>query len=79
MALIININCKHYSTFGHCCHPEEKRFWIFKKECILVKNRVAVCDLQEKYPRPKGLPPPLPPRKCPMPRPIPERREQTWP
>lgn len=60
MSVIILINCKHYSTFGNCHHPKNKRFWIFKRACPLSENRNTVCNLQEKYPKPKGPPPPPP-------------------
>ncbi len=68
---IININCKHFETashkdvsYGKCLHPkQEKWLWIFKTKCLLMYDYQAVCDLQEKYPRPKGLPPVPPPCK----------------
>lgn len=51
--MAININCKFYD-YGGCDHPEQKSFlWIFRRECILLRNPCGKCKLQEEYPRPR--------------------------
>ena len=46
----ININCKFYNRYASCDHPKQKSFlWVFKRECILLRNPCGVCKLQEKY------------------------------
>ncbi len=75
MALIVNINCKWYLvpnrpdiSHGICTHYKQRKLLgLFYKKCPLVENRNAICDLQEKYPKPKGPPPPPPPRRYPKP------------
>lgn len=50
----ININCKFYN-YASCDHPKQKPFlWIFKRECILLRNPCGVCKLQKEYPPPKA-------------------------
>lgn len=49
----ININCKFYSRYAGCTHPKQKNFlWVFRRECILLRNFFSICKLQEEYPRP---------------------------
>jgi hypothetical protein len=60
---IPNINCKHYSDFGECFHPDKKNvYWFFRPQCILIgRTSLRHCTLQEQYERPNAPPPP--PRK----------------
>lgn len=56
MSKISNINCKYYTSFGHCDHPSVKRFLgIFKKQCHLISELsiFGYCDLQVKHEKPK--------------------------
>lgn len=66
MPQIPKINCKYYSEFGSCIHPDKPRvfFGLFRQTCIYLKHEYerrggcyspVDCNIQEEYPRP--LPP----------------------
>ena len=62
-----SINCRWYSFNTFCIHPKRKKILgIFKRSCPLVLTDRR-CELQERYPKPEGLPPtppPIPKRCC---------------
>ena len=66
--LIKNVNCKWFEScnhlhffYGKCQHEKMKRkLYFFKRDCLLLDPN-CICNLQEKYPRPKGLPSAPPP------------------
>ena len=47
---MVNVNCKQCDSFGQC-NKKPKRF-IFKQSCIEY-GTAKVCDIAERYPRPK--------------------------
>lgn len=66
MPQIPKINCKYYSEFGNCMHPDKLKvfFGLLKDTCIYLKHEQQRhggcytpidCEIQKKYPRP--LPP----------------------
>ena len=62
---ISNINCKHFDNGA--CDKLPKTLWLFRKKCVLILDQTK-CKLQDKWERPKGMPPPPPPIYSPHPR-----------
>lgn len=57
--MIPSLNCKSYSKYGQCLHKDQKKsLFIFRKECVLLRDGNEKCPLREKYPKPILPPPP---------------------
>lgn len=64
MMKIPNINCKHYDRWGKCNKKPRFLFGLFKDSCCEAHiTNSKKCDIVERYPKPKALPPPPIPRR----------------
>ncbi len=65
MTYIKNVNCKHYTEYGFCRHPDRSRFLgIFRRNCV--EKGISTCSiLEQRVFHNPGVPTKAPPRREP--------------